>query len=73
MAETVVLLGEDGSPVAPAIAWHDSRGEDEAIELAEVFGATAFSQRTGLVASPMCTLAKLAWHSRHNGPPAGGR
>jgi len=70
MAETVVLLGEDGSPVAPAIAWHDSRGEDEAAELAEVFGATAFSQRTGLVASPMCTLAKLAWHSRHNGPPA---
>jgi sugar (pentulose or hexulose) kinase len=70
MAETVVLLGKDGRPVAPAIAWHDDRGEDEAAELARVFGGTAFSERTGLVASPMCTLTKLAWLSRHNGPRA---
>jgi sugar (pentulose or hexulose) kinase len=69
MAETVVLLGEDGLPAVPSIAWHDGRGEDEAAELTRVFGSTAFSERTGLVASPMCTLAKLAWLSRHNGPP----
>ncbi|MGO9659828.1 MAG: FGGY-family carbohydrate kinase [Acidimicrobiales bacterium] len=70
MAETVVLLGKDGLPVGPSIAWHDSRGEEEAADLARVFGDAAFSQRTGLVASPMCTLVKLAWLSRHNGPPA---
>ncbi len=71
MAETVVLLGGDGLPVAPSIAWHDSRGEDESTQLASVFGATAFSERTGLAASPMCTLSKLAWLSRHRqqGPP----
>jgi len=69
MAETVVLLGKDGLPVAPSIAWHDARGEEEAADLARVFGATAFSERTGLVASPECTLVKLAWLSRHNGPP----
>jgi sugar (pentulose or hexulose) kinase len=69
MAETAVLLGSDGLPVAPLIAWHDSRGDDEAVQLARVFGATAFSERTGLVASPMCTLAKLAWLARHDGPP----
>jgi sugar (pentulose or hexulose) kinase len=65
MAEAAVLLGDDGLPVAPSIAWHDGRGEEEASELARVFGATAFSERTGLVPSPMCTLAKLAWLHRH--------
>jgi sugar (pentulose or hexulose) kinase len=70
MAETVVLLGHDGRPLAPSIAWHDDRGADEAADLRSVFGATAFSERTGLAASPMCTLVKLAWRSRHNGPPA---
>jgi sugar (pentulose or hexulose) kinase len=71
MAETVVLLGSDGFPVAPSIAWHDGRGEDESAQLTRVFGATAFSERTGLAASPMCTLSKLAWFSRHrrHGPP----
>jgi sugar (pentulose or hexulose) kinase len=68
MAETVVLLGNDGLPVAPSIAWHDGRGEDEVSELTKVFGGTAFSERTGLTASPMCTLSKLAWLSRHDGP-----
>jgi sugar (pentulose or hexulose) kinase len=68
MAETVVLLGRGGLPVAPSVAWHDGRGEEEAADLARVFGATAFSERTGLVASPMCTLVKLAWLSRHDGP-----
>jgi sugar (pentulose or hexulose) kinase len=70
MAETAVLLGKDGRPVAPSIAWHDDRGEEEATNLKKVFGETAFSERTGLVASPMCTLTKLAWFSRHSRPPA---
>ena len=33
MAETVALLGSDGKPVAPAIAWHDTRGEEETADL----------------------------------------
>src|SRR6266496_5040954 len=34
MAETCALLGPDGEPVAPAVAWHDQRGQDEAAALA---------------------------------------
>lgn len=72
MAETVVRLGADGRPVGPAVAWHDPRGAAEAVDLAAEFGATGFSARTGLDASPLCTLVKLAWLHR-NGLPVGRR
>jgi len=61
MAETGVLLDEKGKPLAPAIAWHDQRGDEEAAEIAETFGANEFSLRTGLPASRLCSLAKLRW------------
>jgi sugar (pentulose or hexulose) kinase len=70
MAETVALLGRDGTPVAEAIAWHDTRGADEAADLVRVFGTPTFSGRTGLAPSPTCTLVKLAWRSRHQGSAA---
>jgi len=70
MAETVVLLGKDGRPTAPAVAWHDRRGAEEAEQLAQVFGEATFSGRTGLPLSPLCTLVKLAWLSRHQGSAA---
>lgn len=71
MAETAVWLDSSGQPVAPCIAWYDTRGEEEAAELAELFGADGFSCRTGLPVSPMCTLVKLKWLSRHQAvPPA---
>ena len=69
MAETVVLLGPDGSPVTSSIAWHDTRGAEEAEELADELGRDAFTERTGLAVSSMCTLSKLAWLHRHGGPP----
>ena len=67
MAETAVLLGDDGLPIGNSIAWHDTRGEEEAGELDAVFGPEVFSVRTGLPPSHVCTLAKLAWMSRHGG------
>ncbi|HTW09583.1 MAG TPA: FGGY family carbohydrate kinase [Acidimicrobiales bacterium] len=67
MAETVVYLGADGSPVAPCIAWHDTRGGAEADDLDRVFGWAAFSERTGLKPSRFSTLVKLAWLERHEG------
>lgn len=69
MAETVVFLGADGEPCAPSIAWYDERGGQEAAELASIFGGPAFSARTGLRVSHLCTLAKLAWLARHGGVP----
>jgi sugar (pentulose or hexulose) kinase len=68
IAETVVYLGPAGAPVAPSIAWHDRRGEEEAADLVRTFGAEHFSRLTGLAPSTMCTLVKLAWLDRHGGP-----
>jgi len=61
MAETGVLVDSKGQPLAPAIAWHDQRGDDEAAEIAQVFGSEEFTLRTGLPASRLCSLAKLRW------------
>ena len=70
MAETMALLDTNGEPVAPAIAWHDTRGEEETADLVRVFGDQTFSGRTGLAPSHFCTLVKLAWRSRHQGSSA---
>ncbi|HEX5616800.1 MAG TPA: FGGY family carbohydrate kinase [Solirubrobacteraceae bacterium] len=59
VAETGVLIDKDGRPVVPGIAWHDSRGEEQAQRLAD--DLPEFSARVGLPASPLCTLAKYRW------------
>jgi sugar (pentulose or hexulose) kinase len=69
MAEAGVLLDAEDRVLHPAIAWHDARGADEARRIAAELGAERFSERTGLPASPLCTLAKLGWLVHHH-PPA---
>ena len=63
MAETGVLVADDARPVVPSIAWHDPRGADEAARIAAEL--PAFSERTGLPATTLCTLAKYAWMRAH--------
>ncbi|MEX2457456.1 MAG: FGGY family carbohydrate kinase [Actinomycetota bacterium] len=65
MAETGVLLDTRGDPVGPMIAWYDTRGDPQAAELAEAFGADRFSERTGLPVSRMCSLSKYRWMRAH--------
>jgi sugar (pentulose or hexulose) kinase len=65
MAETGALLDANGRPAVPAIAWHDTRGGDEARRLAAELGSDAFAQRTGLPPSALCTLAKYRWMRDH--------
>ncbi len=72
MAETCALLGPDGEPVAPAIAWHDQRGREEAERMAEALGADRFAVRCGLPPSPLCTLAKYRWLRDHSSAALGG-
>lgn len=50
MAEAGVLLGDDGRPRSPVIAWHDTRGVPPDLP--------HFSRRTGLPLSPTPTIAK---------------
>ena len=63
MAETGVLTDDALRPVVPSIAWHDTRGEEEAGRIAAEL--PDFTARTGLPPTAMCTLAKYAWMRRH--------
>lgn len=65
MAETGVLLDRRGEPAAPAIAWHDARGAEEARAIASELGSRRFAAETGLPASALCTLSKLRWQRSH--------
>jgi sugar (pentulose or hexulose) kinase len=52
-----MLLDEDGAVLHRPVAWHDSRGAAEAQALAR--DLPDFTERTGLPASALCSLAKL--------------
>jgi sugar (pentulose or hexulose) kinase len=65
MAETGVLLDRSGRPLAPAIAWHDGRGGEEAEQLARQLGAERFAERTGLAPRPLCSVVKHRWLRDH--------
>jgi len=72
IAETGVLLDARGAPVAPAIAWHDSRGADQAERMAAELGSARFAERTGLAPRPLCALAKYRWLRERHEPAARG-
>jgi sugar (pentulose or hexulose) kinase len=63
MAETGILLDARGEPVMPAIAWHDSRGEEEAARLGAQIAA--FPAMTGLSPRALRTVAKYRWLRDH--------
>ena len=65
MAETGVLLDRHGEPVTPAIAWHDTRGTEEAQAIGADLGRRRFAAQTGLPASALCSLSKLGWQRSH--------
>jgi sugar (pentulose or hexulose) kinase len=63
MAESGVLIGPAGRPVAPVIAWFDNRGSrelEQAVKDAPQFAA-GFERTTGLPYSAQASLAKLLW------------
>ena len=57
MAETGVLLDADGRPLTPAVAWHDRRGEDDAVAMEDRLGAEAVARHTGLKIGAKLTAA----------------
>jgi sugar (pentulose or hexulose) kinase len=57
VAETGMLLDAAGRVLHRPVAWHDSRGADEAQAIAR--DLPDFTERTGLPASALCSLAKL--------------
>ena len=65
MAESGILLGQDGGPVAPVIAWHDTRDKAETDALRGELGAD-FSVRTGLPLRQQWSLTKHRWQLDHD-------
>jgi sugar (pentulose or hexulose) kinase len=63
MAETGVLVDGRGRPLAPAIAWHDPRGDVDTI--ARELGTTEFQTTTGIPLTALPSLAKLLWLRRN--------
>jgi sugar (pentulose or hexulose) kinase len=73
MGETGVLLDHRGDPLAPGIAWHDTRGGEEARGIAETIGASEFARRTGLPVGPFWSIAKYVALRRARPELSGGR
>lgn len=70
MAESGVLVGPDEAPLAPVIAWHDHRDEEQLADLVDTFGGEQFSVRTGLPVWTQWSLTKHRWLVDH--VPAAG-
>ena len=66
MGEAGVLLNRDDDPIAPVIAWHDSRDEREVQHLGETFGSDGFARRTGLPLRSQWSLTKHRWLVHHH-------
>lgn len=60
---SLVALGEDLTPVAPAILWNDARGAAECAALNQAL--PAIGSITGVVPMPSFTAAKLLWLRGH--------
>lgn len=65
MAESGVLVDGKDLPLAPVIAWHDHRDEQELGDLVAEFGAETFSARTGLPVWTQWSLTKHRWLVDH--------
>jgi sugar (pentulose or hexulose) kinase len=61
LAESGVLLDRRGEPVAPVIAWHDTRDQAELADLGSVVNAHDFSATTGLPFRQQWSLTKHRW------------
>lgn len=65
MGESGVLIDATGHPVAPMIAWHDTRDSQEVAELAAGLGEQKFGAATGLPFRGQWSLTKHRWQVRH--------
>ena len=65
LAESGVLLDGRGEPVAPVIAWHDTRDDVELAHLRDAITAREFSAMTGLPLRQQWSLTKHRWLLDH--------
>jgi xylulokinase len=63
--DVAVLLGADGTVLAPCIHWTDRRDPRETTELYESLGRSVLIDRSGTLPIPGLVLPNLAWVKRH--------
>ncbi|RCG25846.1 xylulose kinase [Sphaerisporangium album] len=66
MGESGVLLNGHGVPLAPVIAWHDTRDGAEVRDLSTTLGEDRFAGRTGLPLRGQWSLTKHRWLLAHH-------
>jgi sugar (pentulose or hexulose) kinase len=66
MGESGVLLDGHGAPLAPLIAWHDTRDTNEVADLVAAVGADRFARHTGLPLRGQWSLTKHRWLLAHH-------
>lgn len=65
MGESGVLVDRHGTPVAPVIAWHDSRDREEVEALRRDIAADTFAATTGKPLRGQWAITKHRWLLRH--------
>jgi xylulokinase len=60
----LVVTGDDGRPLRPAVLWNDTRSAPDAAELRDALGPEAWAERVGLVPVPSFTVTRWAWLRR---------
>ena len=70
MGETGVLVNDHGEPVAPAIAWHDTRDDAEVALLRDEIGADVFCGTAGKPLRGQFSLTKHRWLVDHHAATA---
>jgi xylulokinase len=65
VGEAGVPLDATGAPTHDAIAWFDTRTQEQAEQLRQRLGAEAIFRRTGMSLQPIFTLCKILWIQQH--------
>jgi sugar (pentulose or hexulose) kinase len=66
MGEAGVLLDRAGAPVAPLIAWYDTRDRAEVARLGDDIGAAAFARTAGLPLWSQWSATKHRWQAAND-------
>jgi xylulokinase len=65
-AESLVIIGSDGTPLRNAISWLDERSKNECRELEQVFNKEIYYRVTGQVSIlPTWPITKILWVREH--------
>jgi len=63
--ETILAVDKQGSPIYPAMVWLDNRAEEEAKQLAALFGNEVYSRSGIPEVIPTWSACKVLWLRKH--------